>query len=164
MRRRLIKLKKCIEKLGKNSPAKKDEFFWFFSNSKWEKLHITEKKRHSTYRCFECLSKYPNQLNLLPASCQLLNAQRESEIIIPIPKVNLVSSCFPLMDLTNQLYHSVNRQFQSITGIDFATAQSKPKEINVKKAVIKGWEAKNKTNCMKNPIWYSKSKEQHQSH
>ena len=37
------------------------------------------------------------------------------------------------MDLTNQLYHSENEQFQSITGIDFATAQSKSKEINVKK-------------------------------
>ena len=37
------------------------------------------------------------------------------------------------MDLTNLLYHSVNGQFQSITGIDFAAAQSKSKEINVKK-------------------------------
>ena len=133
IRRRLSKLKKCIQKLGKDSPATKDEFLGFFSNSKWEKLHITEKKRHSAYHCFECLSKYPNQLNLLPASRQLLNAQRKSEIIIPIPKVNPGSSRFPLMDLTNQLYHSENEQFQSITGIDFATAQSKSKEINVKK-------------------------------
>ena len=72
-------------------------------------------------------------MNLLPASRQLVNAQRKSEIIIPIPKVNPGSSRFPLMDLTNQLYNSVNEQFQSITGIDFATALSKSKEINVKK-------------------------------
>ena len=37
------------------------------------------------------------------------------------------------MDLINQLYHSVNERYQSITGIDFATSQSKSKEINVKK-------------------------------
>ena len=72
-------------------------------------------------------------MNLLPASRQLLNAQRKSEIIIPIPKVNPGSSRFPLMDLTNHLYNSVNEQFQSITAIDFATALSKSKEINVEK-------------------------------
>ena len=121
IRKRLSKLKKCIQKLGKDSPAKKDEFLGFFSNQKWEKLHITEKKRHSAYHCFEYLSKYPSQSNLLPASCQLLDAQRKSEIIITIPKVNPGSSDFPLMDLINQFYHSVNEQYQYITGIDFAT-------------------------------------------
>ena len=30
IRRRLSKLKKCIQKLGKDSPAKKDEFLFFF--------------------------------------------------------------------------------------------------------------------------------------
>ena len=133
IRRRLSKLKKCVQRLGKDAPAIKDEFLGFFSNSKWEKLHIKEKKRHSAYHCFECLTKYPNQLNLFPASRQLLNAQRKSEIIIPIPKVNPGFSRLPLMDLTNHLYNSVNEQFQSITGIDFATALSKSKEINVKK-------------------------------
>ena len=134
IRRRLSKLKKCIQNLGEDSPAKKDEFLGFFLNLKWEKLHIIEKKRQSAYHYFESLSKYPNQLNLVPASRQLLNTQQKSEVVIPIPKVNPVSSRFSLMDLTNQLYRSVNEQFQSINRTDFATAQSKSKETSVKKA------------------------------
>ena len=37
------------------------------------------------------------------------------------------------MGLTNRIYHSVNEQFQTITGIDFATTQSKSKEIGLQK-------------------------------
>ena len=52
----------------------------------------------------------------------------------------------------------LNEQSQSITGLDFATVQSKSKEK--KYAEIKGWEAKDKkTNCKKNPTLYWKSKE-----
>ena len=69
----------------------------------------------------------------MPASCQLHNSHKKSEIVIPIPKENPNSSRFPLMDLTNPIYHSVNQQFQAITGIDFATAQSKSKEIGLQK-------------------------------
>ena len=57
----------------------------------------------------------------------------KSEIVIPIPKEKPISSHFPLMDLTNRIYHSVNEQFQAITEIDFATAQSKSAEIGSQK-------------------------------
>ena len=53
--------RKYVNKLGKDCPAKKDEFLGLFSNSKLEKLHI-KKKRHSAYYCFECLSIYHDQL------------------------------------------------------------------------------------------------------
>ena len=49
--------------------------------------------------------------------------QKKSEIVIP--KENPNSSHFPSIDLTNWIYHSVNEQFQPITGTIFATAQSK---------------------------------------
>ena len=59
------------------------------------------------------------------------NSHKKSETVIPIPKENPNSSRFSLMDLTNRFYHSVNKQFQAFTGIDFATAQSKRKEIGL---------------------------------
>ena len=59
--------------------------------------------------------------------------QKISEIVISIPIENPNSSHFPLMDLTNRIYHSVNEQFQAITGIDFARTQSKSKEIDLEK-------------------------------
>ena len=74
---------------------------------------------------------------MLPTSRQLQNSHKKSEIIIPIPKENPSSSHFPLMDLTNWIYHSVNEQFQTITVIDFATAQSKSKEFWFTKKEVK---------------------------
>ena len=59
---------------------------------------------------------------MLPASRQLQNSHKRSEIVIQIPKEIPNSSHFPLMDLTNRIYHSANKLFQAITGIDFTTA------------------------------------------
>ena len=70
---------------------------------------------------------------MLPASLQLQNSHKKSEIVISVPKENPNSSRFPLMDLTNRIYHSVNEQFQAITGIDFAAAQCKSKKIGLQK-------------------------------
>ena len=95
----------------------------------------SEKDKHSAYHCYQCLSKHSSQLNMLPASRQLQNSHKKSEIVIPIAKENPNSSHFPLMDLTNRIYNSVKEQFQAITEIeiDFATAQSKSKEIGLQK-------------------------------
>ena len=105
----------------------------WFTVTKWEIIKQSEKDKHSAYHRYQCLSKYSSQLNMLPASRQLQNSHKKSEIVIPVPKENRSSSRFLLMDLTNQIYHSVNEQFQAITGIDFATAQSKSKEIDLQK-------------------------------
>ena len=70
---------------------------------------------------------------MLPSSLQFQNSHKKSEIVIPVPKENPNSSRFPLMDLTNRIYHSVNEQFQAITGIDFAAAQCKSKKIGLQK-------------------------------
>ena len=133
IRRRLEPIKKLIQKLGKSDPTRKEEFLSWFAVTKWETIKQSEKDKHSAYHCYQCLSKYSSQLNMLPASRQLHNSHKKSEIVIPIPKENPNSSRFPLMDLTNRIYHSVNEQFQAITGIDFATAQSKSKEIGLQK-------------------------------
>ena len=133
IRRRLEPIKKLIQKLGKSDPTRKEEFLSWFAVTKWETIKQSEKDKHSAYHCYQCLSKYSSQLNMLPASRQLHNSHKKSEIVIPIPKENPNSSRFPLMDLTNRIYHSVNEQFQAITGIDLATAQSKSKEIGLQK-------------------------------
>ena len=133
IRRRLEPIKKLIQKLGKSDPTRKEEFLSWFAVTKWETIKQSEKDKHSAYHCYQCLSKYSSQLNMLPASRQLHNSHKKSKIVIPIPKENPNSSRFPLMDLTNRIYHSVNEQFQAITGIDFATAQSKSKEIGLQK-------------------------------
>ena len=72
---------------------------------------------------------------MLPASCQLQNSHKKSEIVIRIPKENPNSSHFPLMDLTNRIYHSFNKQ--AITETDFATAQSKSEEIGLQRKEVK---------------------------
>ena len=133
IRRRLEPIKKIIQKLGKSDPTRKEEFLSWFTVTEWETIKQSEKDKRSAYHCYQCLSKYSSQLNMLPASRQRHNSHKKSEIVIPIPKENPNSSHFPLMDLTNQIYHSVNQQLQAITGIDFATAQSKSKEIGLQK-------------------------------
>ena len=133
IRRRLEPIKKLIQKLGKSDPTRKEEFLSWFTVTKWETIKQSEKDKHSAYHCYQCLSKYSSQLNMLPASRQLQNSHKKSEIVIPIPKENPNSSRFPLMDLTNRIYHSVNEQCQAITGIDFAIAQSKSKETGLQK-------------------------------
>ena len=105
----------------------------WFTVTKWETIKQSEKDKHSAYHCHQCLSKHSSQLNMLPASGQLQNSRKKSENVIPVPKENPNSSYFPLMDLTNRIYHSVREQFQAVTGIDFATAQSKTKEIGLQK-------------------------------
>ena len=60
----------------------------------------------------------------------LQNSHKKSEIVIPVPKENPNLSRFPVMDLTNRIDHSVNEQFQAITGIDFATVKSKSMKIS----------------------------------
>ena len=133
IRRRLEPIKKLIQKLGKSDSTRKEEFLSWFTVTKWETIKQSEKDKHSAYHCYQCLSKHSSQLIMLPTSHQLQNSHKKSEIVIPIPKENPNSSHFPLMDLTNRIYHSVNEQFQAITGIDFATAQSKSKEIGLQK-------------------------------
>ena len=133
IRRRLAPIQNIIQKLGKSDPTRKEEFLSWFTVIKWEIIKQSEKDKHSAYHCYQCLSKYPSQLNMLPASRQLQNSHKKSEIVIPIAKENRNSSRFLLMDLTNRMYHSINEQFQAITGIDFATAQSKSKEIDLQK-------------------------------
>ena len=133
IRRRLESIKKLIQKLGKSNPTRKDEFWSWFTVTKWETIKQSEKDQHSAYHCYQCLSKYSSQLNMFPASRQFQNSHKKSEIVIPIPKENPNSSHFPLMDLTNRIYHSVKEQFQAITGIGFATSQSKSKEIGLQK-------------------------------
>ena len=133
IRQRLRPIDKLIQKLGKSDPTTKEEFLSWFTITEWETLKQSEKDKHSAYHCYQCLSKHSSQLNMLPTSRQLQNSHKKSEIIIPIPKENPSSSHFPLMDLTNLIYHSVNQQFQAITGIDFATAESKSKKIGLQR-------------------------------
>ena len=135
IRRPLEPIKKLIQKLGKYDPTRKEEFLSWFTVTKWETIEQSEKDKHSAYHCYQFLSKHSSQLNMLPASRQLQNSHKKSEIVIPIAKENPNSSHFLLMDLTNRIYNSVKEQFQAITEIeiDFATAQSKSKEIGLQK-------------------------------
>ena len=134
IRRRLEPIKKLIQKLGKSDPTRKEQFLSWFTVSKWGTIKKSEKDKHSAYHCYQCLSKHSSQLNMLPTSRQLQNSRKKSEIVIPIPKENSnPSSHFPLMDLTNRIFHSVNEQYQAITGIDLATVQSISKEIGLQK-------------------------------
>ena len=122
IRKRLEPMKKLIQKLGKSDPIRKEQFLSWFTVTTWETIKQSEKDKHSAYHYYQCLSRHSSQLNMLPASRQLQNSHKKSEIVISIPKENPNSSCFLLMDLTNRIYHSVNEQYQAITGIDFATA------------------------------------------
>ena len=126
-------IKKLIQKLGKSDPTKKEEFLSWFAVTKWETIKQSGKDKLSAYHCCQSLPKNSSQLNMLPASFPLQNSHKKSEIVISIPEENPNSSHFPLMDLTNRIYHSVNEQFQAITGIDFARTQSKSKEIALQK-------------------------------
>ena len=90
---------------------------------------------------------------MLLASHQLPNSHKKSEIVIPVPKKNPYSSHFPLMDLTSWIYHSVSKQFQAITEIGFATAQSKSKEIRLQKKKSKVEKQKERRNAEKKIIF-----------
>ena len=122
IRRRLEPIVKLIQKLGKSYPTRKEELFSWFTVTKWESVKQSEKEKHSPYHCYQCLSKHSSQLNMLPSSRQLQNSHKRSEIVIQIPKEIPNSSNFHLMNLANRVYHSANKLFRAITGIDFATA------------------------------------------
>ena len=83
----------------------------------------------------------------------LPTSHKKSEIVIPIPKESPSLSRFPLMDLANWIYDSVNEQFQAITGIDFATAQSKCKEIGLQKKKSKAEKQKERRNTARKIIF-----------
>ena len=153
IRRRLEPVKKLIQKLRKPDPTRKEEFLTWFTVAKWETIKQSEKNKHSAYHCYQCLSKHSSQLNVLSASRALQNPHKKSEIVIPIPKENPNSSHFPLMGLTNRIYHSVNEQFQAITGIDFATAQSKSKEIGLQKKKSKVGKQKERRHTARKTIF-----------
>ena len=86
--RRLEPIKKLIQKLGKYDPFKKQEFLSWFTVTKWETVNQRDKDKHSAYHCCQCLSKHSAKLNMLPASRQLENSHKKSEIVISIPNLS----------------------------------------------------------------------------
>lgn len=74
-------LKLRIQKLEKTLQLKQMNFVNFLQIQSGRNYTSKKRKKNSAYQCFQSLSKYPDQLNLLPGSRQLLNAQRKSEVI-----------------------------------------------------------------------------------
>ena len=72
---------------------------------------------------------------MLPASRQLQNSHKRSEIVIQIPKEIPNSSHFPLMDLTNRIYQSISRQL-SLKARAFVYKKRSQKFKNKKKEVM----------------------------
>ena len=79
---------------------------------------------------------------MLPSSKQLKEKAASNEITVQLPDNNPTSTRFPLKDITDQVFNSINRQFQSITGVDFATAQAKSQNIGLTKILSKSEQQK----------------------
>ena len=79
--------RKYVNKLGKDCPAKKDEFLGLFSNSKLEKLHIKEKKTLCLllFWVFIYLSWSVEVTACITSAPETTHPK--TEIIIPIPIV-----------------------------------------------------------------------------
>lgn len=152
LRRRLDPVKKIMQKLGKTSPSKKEDYLSWFSVKEWENLSSLDKMKHLPFYCYECSNCYSDHLYLLPSSRQLKGTKQKNVINVVLPDVNPNRSKFPLKDITKQVFESVNIQFQSLTGVDFATAQSENTSIGLTKTLSKVEKQKKKRHVEKKLI------------
>ena len=135
--RRIVPIKKCIQKLGKTSPIKKASFLHYFSLHEWQKLVATSKKDHSPYHCYGCINTHSYYLNLITPSKQLKQTGNNNEIKIILPNAKPCSSRNPLTTITKQVFNSVYTQFTRSTGVDFAEAQVQTKSLGLTKVKSK---------------------------
>lgn len=118
------KLKRLFVKWNKDDSNSKKVYEEHFSIEKWIALSKAKKEQHTLSKCKGCYHNFPKLQSSFPVkSKHFYKSAKENPFFvavnIPPPKSGV------LQDMTKELYNSVNKGYERISGITFGEGQAK---------------------------------------